>query len=70
MSHAKVPTMPFVLPLYQTLHEQLSACIDPPIGGPWFSPQICKAAKAALTKVQIYFKYAQENQYCLLATCM
>ncbi|GJF00443.1 hypothetical protein PsYK624_167310 [Phanerochaete sordida] len=66
MSRAHTPTLPFVLPMYESMNKQLSAsAADTKI-----DPLIRNAAAAGLQKLTGYFAKAKASQYIVVATIL
>ncbi|KAJ7200427.1 hypothetical protein GGX14DRAFT_372393, partial [Mycena pura] len=64
MSHANIPTIPFVLPLYLRMKQVLQAHVL----NPSILPQLRTAVLAGMQKLEKYHALARDNQFYRLGT--
>ncbi|KAH9829928.1 uncharacterized protein C8Q71DRAFT_717528 [Rhodofomes roseus] len=65
MSKGGMPTLPWVLPMYDNMQTALKETIATTT-----LPTLSKAAQAGLAKLEEYYAKAKECQYNVVATCM
>lgn len=64
MSHSKVPTIPFVLPLYYNMQQHLQTVIN----SLNYSFTLQSAAEKGLEKLEKYFAIAKEHHAYIMGT--
>lgn len=64
MSRSRTPTLPYVLPMYETMRKSL----DDSARDASLEPLVRNAAAAGLEKLEVYYQYARSSHYVIIAT--